>query len=99
MSQRQSAAPSVLTRHLTPRCDQNANSKVWACEPGAWELRISGTPHPVQFSWNLQLALIGLRPIRALFSIDSMTFTSIRHAHSHHGLTGRGALLRVHVRL
>ena len=54
---------------------------------------------PVEFSWNLQLAFIGLRPIRALFSIDSMTFTSIRHAHSHHGLTGRGALLRVHVRL
>jgi hypothetical protein len=27
------------------------------------------------------------------------SFTSLRHAHSHHGLTGRGALLRVQVRL
>ncbi len=40
-----------------------------------------------------------LRPRRAPFRIGTMTFTSIRHAHSHHGLTGRGALLRVHVRL
>jgi hypothetical protein len=40
-----------------------------------------------------------LRFGRAWFSIGTMTFTSIRHAHSHHGLTGRGALLRVHVRL
>ena len=27
------------------------------------------------------------------------THTFYRHAHTHHGLTGRGALLRVHVRL
>jgi len=41
-----------------------------------------------------------LRSAKELLSIDSMTtFTSIRHAHSHHGLTGRGALLRVHVGL
>jgi hypothetical protein len=41
-----------------------------------------------------------LRSPRDAFRIESMTaFTSLRHAHSHHGLTGRGALLRVHVRL
>jgi hypothetical protein len=28
-----------------------------------------------------------------------MTFTFFHYAHSHHGLTGRGALMRVHVRL
>jgi len=38
--------------------------------------------------------------MRDALSIESMTtYTFYRHAHPHHGLTGRGALLRVHVRL
>ena len=41
-----------------------------------------------------------LRFLGELFSLPVMTtFNSFRHAHSHHGHTGRGALLRVQVRL
>ena len=41
-----------------------------------------------------------LRAVRFEFSIDPMiTSTFFHHTHKHHGLTGRGALLRVHVRL
>ena len=56
---------------------------------------------------KLLFALLGgdndcwwLRRSGTAVRIGSMTrFTSLRHAHSHHGLTGRGARLRVHVRL
>jgi hypothetical protein len=41
-----------------------------------------------------------LRSLGRLFRLESMTtHNSFRHAHSHHGHTGRGALLRVQVRL
>jgi hypothetical protein len=41
-----------------------------------------------------------LRSARDVFRLESMTsFNSFRHAHNHHGHTGRGALLRVQVRL
>jgi hypothetical protein len=70
----------------------------FAAKPDA-PSRPGQSPWPVVFSCSRSLQP-QLRSAMDVLRLESMTtFNSFRHAHSHHGLTGRGALLRVQVRL